>query len=174
MRNSPPPPTQALIWRRRICAFAALSLLGGCANSDFGEVNPTLVRDDIHDWVGPYASAHYGSVPSGFELTDEEHALRDLAYPFIEPPYDRQQWYSVAGEYGLLHRGAGFDRTVYFSRLQSRYDRSPSSHYARLDDDIRNDITRMPQFFETAARVLDVDQKRRASLAYVSGLSRAE
>ena len=32
----------------------------------------------------------------------------------------------------------------------------------------------MPQFFETAARVLDIDQKRQKSLAYVSGLSPTE
>ena len=32
-------------------AFAALSLLAGCANGDFKEVKRYLVRDDIHDWV---------------------------------------------------------------------------------------------------------------------------
>ena len=52
--------------------------------------------------------------------------------------------------------------------------RSPSARYAQLIDDIRNDITRLPQFFETAARVLDIDQKRQKSLAYVSALSPAE
>src|SRR3984957_10676158 len=98
MRN-PPPLTQAFIWRRRILAFAALSMLGGCGtpNGDFGEVQPYLVRDDIHDWVGPYAT---GSVPSKFELTDDERALRDLSYPLIEAPYQRQQWFSVVAEYG--------------------------------------------------------------------------
>ena len=55
---------------------------------------------------------------SSFELTDDERALRDLAYPLIEPPYDRQQWYSVAGEYGLYRpiRGPAFDRTAYAMR----------------------------------------------------------
>jgi hypothetical protein len=32
----------------------------------------------------------------------------------------------------------------------------------------------MPQFFETASRVIDIDQKRRRSLALVSALSPAE
>ncbi len=27
--------------------------------------------------------------------------LRDLAYPLIEPPYERQRWYSVLNEYGF-------------------------------------------------------------------------
>jgi hypothetical protein len=35
-------------------------------------------------------------------------------------------------------------------------------------------MTRMPQFFETAGRVLDMDVKRQKSLAYVSALSPAE
>ena len=32
--------------------FASLGLLSACANSDFGEVNPVLVTDGIHDWIG--------------------------------------------------------------------------------------------------------------------------
>ena len=43
--------------------------------------------------------------------------------------------------------------------------------YARLIDDIRNDVTRLPQFFETASRVHDIDLKRRKSFNYISGLS---
>jgi hypothetical protein len=173
MRN-PPPLTQAFIWRRRVMAFAVLSLLGGCGttNGDFGEVQPYLVSDGIHDWVGPYAT---GSLPSMFELTDDERALRDLGYPLIEAPYDRQRWYSVAGEYGVIKPDrATFDRTTYASRLLAWDVSSPAARYAQLDDDIRNDLTRMPQFFETAGRVLDIDQKRRKSLALVSALSPAE
>ena len=42
MRIPPPPLSQAFIWRRRVMAFAVLSLLGGCGtpNGDFGEVSP--------------------------------------------------------------------------------------------------------------------------------------
>jgi hypothetical protein len=46
--------------------------------------------------------------------------------------------------------------------------------YARLIDDIRNDTTRLSQFFETAGRVIDIDQKRQKSLAYISALNKAE
>ena len=175
MRHSPPV-TQALVGRRMILIAAALSLLGGCGtpNGDFGEVQPYLVSDGVHDWVGPYASADRKG--SGFELTDDERQLRDLGYPLIEAPYDRQQWYSVAGEYGLFRppRGPAFDRTAYAKRLLSADDRSPSARYAQLNDDIHNDVTRMPQFFETAGRVLDMDEKRRKSLRLVSALSPAE
>jgi hypothetical protein len=153
-----------------------LALLGGCGNGDFGEVQPTLVRDDIHDWVALDATAGQRTWPSSFDLTDDERQLRDLAYPLIEPPYDRQQWYSVYGEYGIIGAGhrTAFDRTAYANHLLSSRYRSPSARYAQLSDDIRNDITRLPQFFETASRVLDLDQKRWKSLALVSTLSPAE
>ena len=129
---------------------------------------PALVRDDVHDWVGSTAVA---GQPSNFELTDDERALRDLAYPLIEPHYDRHRWYSVAGEYGLLEssRRRAFDRAAYANHLLLVDVRSPASRYARLIDDIRNDSTRLAQFFETAGRS---DPKRRKSLAYVSSVCR--
>lgn len=146
--------------------------LAGCANGDFGEVQPALVNDKIHDWVGVAATAGQPGMPSIFEMTDDERQLRDLAYPLIEPPYRRQQWYSAAGEHGLfsINRG-GFDRSAYANHLLGAAYRSPSARYSQLIDDIRNDETRLPQFFETAGRVLDIDQKRRKSFAYVGGLS---
>ena len=153
-----------------------LSILTGCANGDFKEVRPILVHDDVHDWLDYDAVAGKNTSPSGFTLTDDERQLRDLAYPLIEQPYDRQQWYSVAGEYGVIgadHRGR-FEPTAYATHLFGSRYRSPSARYARLIDDIRNDNTRLPQFFETAARVIDIDQKRRKSMAYVSGLSARE
>lgn len=169
------PPMRGPNWRRRIFALAALSILAGCANGDFGEVQPSLVRDDVHDWLGSNVIAAQSFWPWNFPLTDDERQLRDLAYPLIEPPYMRQQWYSVAGEYGLTGVDRpGFDRSAYANRLVSKYFRSASSRYSQIIDDIRNDTTRLPQFFETAARVLDIDQKRRKSLAYVSELSKSE
>ena len=169
------PPMRGPDWRRRIFALAALSLLAGCANGDFGEVQPSLVRDDIHDWLGSNAVAAQSFWPWNLPLTDDERQLRDLAYPLIEAPYNRQQWYSVAGEYGLTGADSpGFDRSAYANRLISKHFRSASTRYSRLIDDIRNDTTRLPQFFETAARVLDIDQKRRKSMVYVSKLSKSE
>jgi hypothetical protein len=168
-----PPPSQALVWRRRVAVVAFFTMLSGCtANGDFGEVRPSLVRDDIHDWLSLDATAGQPGFPSSFEVTDDERQLRDLAYPLIEAPYNRQQWYSIAGEYGVIgsdHR-TEFDRSAYAGRLMSSRFRSPSARYAQLTDDIHNDVTRLPQFFETAARVLDIDRKRRKSLTYVSNL----
>jgi len=176
MTISSPLQQQASSWRRQIFALAVLSLLAGCANGDFQELRPILVHDDIHDWLDYDAIAGKKTSPSGFTLTDDERQLRDLAYPLIEPPYDRHQWYSAAGEYGLLgaaYRGR-FDRTAYATHLFGSRYRSPSARYARMIEDIRDDNVRLPQFFETAARVIDIDQKRRKSLAYVSSLSTHE
>src|SRR4051812_49095608 len=176
MIKSLPQPMQAPHWRRRAFAFAAFLLLAGCANGDLREVRSLLVRDDVHDWLDYDAVAGQNTSPSNFTLTDDERALRDLAYPLIEQPYDRQQWYSVAGEYGVIggnHRGP-FDRTAYATHLFGDRYRSPSAQYAKMTEDIRNDITRLPAFFEAAARVLDIDLKRRKSLAFVSDLSEQE
>lgn len=155
-----------------------LSLLPACGtnNGDFGEVRGTYLRDDMHDWVAYGAYANEKIPASSFRLTDDERALRDLSYPLIEAPYDRQQWYSAFGEYNevIADPRAVYVRAEYANRLLSGRFRSPSAQYARLTDDIRDDITRLPQFFETASRVLDIDEKRRASLAVVSDLSPKE
>jgi len=171
-----PLPTRVPYWRRRLFALAVMSLLGGCANVDFAEVQPTLVSDDIHDWAGPFAVGGPLVLPPNFELTDDERQLRALANPLIEPPYEHQQWYSIFAEYNLVgaDRRKVFDRTAYANHLLSPGYRSPSARYSQLIDDIRNDTTRLPQFFENASRVMDIDRKRQQSMAYVPALSRGE
>lgn len=152
-------------------------LLAGCsANADFGEIRADLVSDDIHDWLGPAALDGKRVLPSDYELTDDERQLRDLAFPLIQPPYDRQKWYSVLGEYGLagLDRRTVFPRDAYASHLFDDEYRSPSARYQKLIEDARNDTTRMPQFFETAARVRDMDDKRQKSFAYIPHLRKHE
>src|SRR5450631_1790127 len=139
MHIPPPLPSPALIWRRRAFALATLTLLlAGCGtnNGDFGEVRGTYLRDDMHDWLGKDIFAGPKTIPSSFRLTDDERALRDLAYPLIEAPYDRQQWYSVFGEYNetIFDPRVGFDRAEYARRLLSSRHRSPAMLYSRLID----------------------------------------
>ena len=167
-----PPPLQVHSWRP-LCALCVALMLAGCASSDFGELNQTLVTDGIHDWLGRDSPKAHPVPPSAFEYTDDERALRDNAYPLIEPPYDRQKWLSVAGEYGVK-RTTVTDRHVYYERLLEECHRSSAALYARLIDDIRNDTTRLSQFFETAGRVIDIDARREKSLAYVSEVSKAD
>jgi hypothetical protein len=159
------------IRHRSLPALAGLVLLAGCApQGDFGRVNPSLVSDSTHDWIGRDAATVRGFAPSGFDYTDDERVLRDYAYPLIAPPYVQQKWYSFAGDYGFLQPklGAPYDRAAYANYLLTSDDRSPAARYARLMDDINDDTTRLSSFYETAGRVLDMDEKRKKSLSFVS------
>ena len=166
--------------RGRRCRWTAaaliLPLLTGCGiNGDFGRVRQSLQRDDIHAWLGPTASRPISNPPWQHQLTDEERRLRDYAYPLIDPPYDRNRWYSVAAEYGRTGRPWPYpDRGAYGSRLFQTAYRSQTARYARLMEDIRNDVQRMDPFFASARLVAEMDRKRGQSLSYVSGLTNEE
>jgi hypothetical protein len=150
----------------------------GCLNTDFGRVRPTLRSDDIHSWMGPAVAERYGEPASLFRLTDDEKLMRDLAYPLIEPPYERQRWYSVLNEYGL----SGYFRPTWWVNNETAYAqamfadpaRSTETYYNRLIDDIRNDIVRIPPFASTARIVTDMDHKRGKALRYISDASPGE
>jgi hypothetical protein len=166
--------------RQFLLILAGAALLAGCAlNGDFGRVRPSLVSDDMHAWVGREAPHRGGAQASAFPLTDEERRLRDLAFALIQPPYDRNRWYSVFMDYGL----AGppdtllFDGAAYWDHLDAAYRRSEASSYAHIVTDARNDVTRLEPFFMTAALVSDTDQRRAESLRYVaasSGITKEE
>lgn len=163
----------------RLCRSTLLSCIPiiGCLNTDFGRVRPSLVEDDIHAWVGAKANLAEGKVPSAFPLTDDERLLRDLAYPLIAPPYDRVRWSSVIEEYGLTERISPdiiYDVDNYTNALFADPTRSTLTLYARLNDDVRNDVQRAGAFFVTLHRVLDMDRKRGESLKYIAVLEKHE
>lgn len=169
--------------RRRASVSLIAVLLGvalaGCSSiGDFGRLKPSLVNDDIHDWVGQEAAARAGAPISAANLTDDERLLRDLAFPLIEPPYDRQRWNAVVYEYGLDHKFRRElwidDPTLYYAHLQSAFVRSSVVRYSRLSDDIRNDIVGIDPFFAIARRVIDLDRRREAMMHAVTDLSPAE
>jgi hypothetical protein len=160
-------------------AILAVLVVSGCSSiGDFGRLQDSIVSDDIHAWVGRDAAAAAGAPISYNNLTDDELTLRDLAFPLIEPPYDRLRWDAVVYEYGTKHsfRRAlwAFDTTAYYAHLQGVQHRSTEGRYNQLIDDIRNDIVRIEPFFAAARRVVALDQRRQQSLQYVADLSPAE
>ncbi|WP_298259145.1 hypothetical protein [Bradyrhizobium sp.] len=167
---------------RASASFAVLLatglLLGGCAGGDFGRTRADFRNDDMHRWMGAEATGSIGLKPSQFQLTDGERQLRDQAYPLIEPPHSRPAWKAVFGDYQVVaspwRQKVVFDRTAYGRALIDEPHRSDASRYSQLIDDARDDITRLEQFYSTAARVLELDRKRNASLAHVSQLSPRE
>jgi hypothetical protein len=102
--------------------------------------------------------------------------LRDLAYPLIEPPFDRARWYAIVNEYGVSHYFGWPEFAVeeYSVKLMNRHYRSATARYSQLNTDVRNDVVRFPDFFMTARRVLDLDRKRAESFRYVSGITPPE
>jgi hypothetical protein len=166
---------------RPAAVFAVLSLLvlSGCSSiGDLGALDPHPVADGIHDWVGQEAAVRGGAPISAYNLTDDEHTLRDLAFPLIEPPYDRQRWDAVVYEWGdkrkFQHELAVFDPTAYYRHLQAQLYRSSASRYSQIIDDIRDDIVRIDPFFVTARQVADLDRRRQSAMGQVSSLSGIE
>ena len=153
-------------------------MLAGCSGGDFGRTREDFRNDDMHRWLGAEATGSVGLKASQFQLTDVERQLRDQAFPVIEPPHSRPAWKAVFGDYQVVaspwREKVAFDRTAYGRQLIDEPHRSHASRYAQLIDDVRDDITRFEPFYSTAARVLDLDRKRNASLAHVSQLSPRE
>lgn len=155
--------------------FTALTLAGCSSIGDLGRLQQPLVSDDIHAWVGQEAAIRAGAPIVYGNLTDDERALRDLAFPLIEPPYDRIRWDAVVYEYGTkytLQRDLWWiDPAAYCRHLQSADYRSTAGRYNRLIDDIRNDVVRIDPFFQIAHRVVDLDRRRMAAVNELSDLS---
>src|SRR3569833_2714023 len=121
---------------QRLAVLAALTgLAGGGTQGDFQEVSPAASRADMHDWLSLDASAGKPTWPSDFPLTEDERALRDLAYPLIEWPYNRHKFYSVAGEYGVIgadHR-TDFDVSAYTTHHHNTQQNTNQRHPQRHD-----------------------------------------
>jgi len=156
--------------------LAASAMLSGCGvNTDFGRVRSSMYNDDVHAWMGPVTTREQGDPVWRHGLTDEERRLRDLAYPLIDPPYDRNKWYSFLGELGLGSRTWPYpDRNEYATRLFTQPYRSQTARYNKLMEDIRADVIRLDPFFEVAYYVGDMDTKRAKALAFVTNLTNEE
>jgi hypothetical protein len=124
------------------------------------------------------AAARAGAPISLANLTEDERTLRDLAFPLIEPAYDRDRWDAVVYEYGQkreFQRSLGIvDPSAYYRELLAADYRSTAGRYNRLNDDIRNDVVRIGPFFYIAHRVIEADRKRQATMALIPDVSPPE
>ena len=150
----------------------------GCVGDDFGRTRQALYHQDMHQWVGAEATEALGGQPSHFLLTDDERALRDMAYYFIEPPHSRPAWKGVFGDYQRLPAPwrvkVVFDRTSYGRKMIDEPHRSQASSYQGLMEDVRNDLTMLDQFIPLAVKLNDLDVKRNKALGYIGDLSPRE
>jgi hypothetical protein len=157
--------------------IAVLAILfAGCVG-DFGRPRPSIFGDNRAAWMGEEAAAALGEPASVFPLTEDEILMRDLAFNLIAPPYDRAKWNAVLFDFyrsGLVPVFGSDIRAVYRAQLFATWYPSATARYARLTDDIRDDIVRIDPFAFAAARVLDLDRKRDKSLAYVATLAAGE
>jgi hypothetical protein len=168
------PPLRFSAWPMTAIALAAMAVLAGCTTGDFGEPRPAGFMTE--DAAKTFNFDTTQPQPFHFDLTDDERQLRALALPLLQPPYDRREPRPILEELGLMRppRDPAYDRSAYWFDLSAPQYSSPSARYARLIEDIRDDMTRLPQFFETAGRVLAMDDKRRQSLAVIRDISPVE
>lgn len=162
-----------------VAIILTLLALPACSSiGDLGRLQQPFVADNIHSWVGQEAAVRNGAPISLNNLTDDERALRDLAFPLIEPPYDRIRWDALVYEYGIKHKLQRDlwrqDPTAYYRHLLAANYRSTAGRYNRLIDDVRNDVVRIGPFFDLAHRVVELDRKRTASMQYLSDLGPAD
>jgi hypothetical protein len=161
-----------------LAAFTALALAGCSSLGDLGYVDQPAVADNIHAWVGQEAAAHVGAPISLANLTEDERTLRDQAFPLIQPAYTRGRWDQVVYDYGQkrdFQRSLWIvDPTLYYTNLLVANFRSTAGRYNRLNDDIRNDVVMMGNFFYTAHRVIEADRKRQATMALIPDISPPE
>jgi len=150
----------------------------GCVGDDFGRTRQTLYHQDMHQWVGAEATESLGGRASEFLLTDNERALRDMAYYFIQPPHSRPAWKAVFGDYDRIaspwRQKVVFDRTSYGRKMIDEPHRSQASSYQGLMEDVRNDLSMLDQFIPLAVKINDLDIKRNKALGYVGDLSPRE
>jgi hypothetical protein len=165
--------------RKRSLVLLGLLMLGSCTSiGDLGYVQAPGVADNVHAWVGQEAALHAGAPISHYNLTDYERALRDFAFPLIEPPYDRERWDAIVFEYGEkrdFRRNLWVvDPGAYYAHLMAVNYRSTAGRYNQLNDDIRNDIVRIPRFFDIARRVIDADRSRQVTMEAVVDITPPE
>jgi hypothetical protein len=163
---------------RSLPVGAALALLAACTqNGDFGRPR-TGVWNGLIDTTGSFSSHDRGRLLLDSGLTDDEQALRDRAWRFVQPASTFSAFQDVvlglASAHAMPPTWRYEEVGAYYVALTSEPSRSPVSRYRQLGDDATADARLIPIFVALAARVIDADAARLRSLPFAKTLDDAD
>ncbi|WP_091719076.1 hypothetical protein [Methylobacterium phyllostachyos] len=163
---------------RLVPVCAALALLAACTQSgDFGRPR-TSVWNGLIDTTGSFSTHDRGRLLLDTGLTDDEQALRDRAWRFVQPASSYTAFQDVLLGLASAHTMPPtwrFDEIgAYYDALTGEPSRSPVSRYRQLGDDATADARLIPLFTALAARVIDADAARLRSLPFAKTLDAAD
>lgn len=163
---------------RQLPAGVALALLAACTQSgDFGRPK-TGVWNGLVDTTGSFTTRDRGRLLLESGLTDDEQALRDRAWRFVQPASTFSAFQDVLLGLATAHAMPGAWRfeevDAYYATLTAEPSRSPVSRYRQLGDDATADARLIPAFAALAARVIDADAARLRSLPFARTLDAAD
>ena len=159
---------------RFLPAGTALALLAACTqNGDFGRPR-TSVWNGLIDTTGSFSTQDRGRLLLDSGLTDDEQALRDRAWRFVQPTGTFATFHETVMGLASAHARPmtwRFDAIgAYYEVLTAEPSRSPVSRYRQLGDDATADARLIPLFTALAARVIDADAARLRSLPFAKTL----
>jgi hypothetical protein len=178
----PVPDRRRLARLRTLACFlstgAALALLAACTQSgDFGRPR-TGVWNGLIDTTGSFSTYDRGRLLLVSGLTDDEQALRDRAWRFVQPasPFSAFQdvLLGLASAHAMPPTWRFEEIGAYYAALTAEPSRSPVSRYRQLGDDATADARLIPIFTALAARVIDADAARLRSLPFARTLDDAD
>jgi hypothetical protein len=157
------------------CAVVILSACGGGDRAgDFGRRGDSILTGEIMPRAGLVASWWRGEPTSLYPFTDDERELRDRAWRFLMPAYDKanlQQRWAELSTTRILPPMPHSGRNHYHLLLMADEYRSVASRYRKIESDIEADRQLMMPFTQIAARVCEADRVRIRSLKQVREMS---
>ncbi len=160
----------------------------GRPTGDFGRAKPSVLHDVLLPKAGTVFATQRGEPVSSFNMTDDEHELRDRAWAFVRAPHVKDWWFDTLAE-GERTRilpaleGSGgpseavaamfpeialpllapaYDVTRYYSFLRSDDFQSSEARWTRLNTDMTGDALLVEPYCRVAARVRKTDAERLA------------
>ncbi|MCJ2065308.1 hypothetical protein MKK63_21710 [Methylobacterium sp. J-088] len=163
---------------RLLPACVALALLAACTQSgDFGRPR-TGVWNGLIDTTGSFSTHDRGRLLLDSGLTDDEQALRDRAWRFVQPASTFSAFQDLllglASAHAMPPTWRYDEIGAYYDALTAEPSRSPVSRYRQLGDDATADARLIPLFTALAARVIDADAARLRSLPFAKTLDVAD